>query len=72
MNLKSTLVRFKFVEDNEFKSLNDTPKLLSTNGLENEPLTHIVSQPQVLYRPDSYLSNQYRIEDFLFASKHKF
>ncbi len=42
MNLKSTLVRFKFVEDNEFKSLNDTPKLLSTNGLENEPLTHIV------------------------------
>ena len=42
MNLKSTLVRFKFVEDNEFKSLNDTPKLLSTNGLENEPLTHII------------------------------
>ena len=24
------------------KSLNDTPKLLSTNGLENEPLTYIV------------------------------
>ena len=42
MKLKSTLVRFKFVEDNEFKSLNDTPKLLSTNGLKNEPLTHIV------------------------------
>ncbi len=42
MNLKSTLVRFKFVEDNEFKSINDTPKLLSRNGLENEPLTHIV------------------------------
>ena len=42
MNLKVLLVRFKFVEDNEFKSLNDTPKLLSTNGLGNEPLTHIV------------------------------
>ena len=42
MNLKSTLVRFKFIEDNETKSSNESPKSLSTNSLENESLTHIV------------------------------
>ncbi len=42
MNLKSTLVRFKFIEDNETKSNDDSLKLLSTNSLEKEPLTHIV------------------------------
>ena len=42
MNLKSTLVRFKFIENNDNKSRTDIPKLLSTNKLENEPLTHIV------------------------------
>jgi len=42
MNLKSTLVRFKFIEDNESKSSNENLKVLSTNSQENEPLTHIV------------------------------
>ena len=42
MNLKSTLVRFKFIDDNGIKSINKSTKLLSTNSLEKEPLTHIV------------------------------
>ena len=42
MNLKSTLVRFKFIEDNENKSSDENPKLFPTNSSENEPLTHIV------------------------------
>ena len=42
MNLKSTLVRFKFIEDNETKSSNESTKLSSMNSLENKPLTHIV------------------------------
>lgn len=37
MNLKSTLVRFKFIESN-----NNNPQILSTNKIEDEPLTHIV------------------------------
>ena len=42
MNLQSTLIRFKFIEDNESKFDNKSLKLLSTNLLDNEPLTHIV------------------------------
>ena len=44
MNLKSTLVRFKFIEDNETKSKSsdEIPELLSTNLSGNESLTHIV------------------------------
>ena len=42
MNLKSTLVRFKFIEDNETKSSDEIPELLSTNLSGNESLTHIV------------------------------
>ena len=42
MNLKSTLVRFKFIEDNENKSSNENPKLFPTNSSENETFTHIV------------------------------
>ena len=42
MNLKSTLVRFKFIEDNENKSSNENPKLFPINSSENETLTHIV------------------------------
>ena len=42
MNLKSTLIRFKFIEDNDTKFSNESSKLLSTNSLKNEPLTHIV------------------------------
>ena len=42
MNLKSTLVRFKFIEDNEKTSSDESPKLFSTNSSDYEPLTHIV------------------------------
>ena len=42
MNLKSTLIRFKFIEDNENKSSDKSPKLFPTNSSENQPLTHIV------------------------------
>ncbi len=41
MSLKSTSVRFKFIEDNKTNSRYESPKLL-TNSLENEPLSHIV------------------------------
>ncbi len=42
MNLKSTLVRFKFIEDNKTKSINSSPKVLSINSSENGLYTHIV------------------------------
>ncbi len=42
MNLKSTLVRFKFIEEKKTKSSNDSPKLSSTNSSDNEPYTYIV------------------------------
>ena len=41
MNLKSTLVKFKFIENNETKSSYENPKL-SSSSLENKPFTHIV------------------------------
>ena len=42
MNLKSTLVRFQFIEDNDSISSYESHKLLPPNSSENEPLTHIV------------------------------
>ena len=42
MNLKSTLVRFQFIEDNDSISSDESHKLLPANSSENEPLTHIV------------------------------
>ncbi len=42
MNLQSTLVRFKFIEDNENKSSDESPKLFPINSSENQTLTHIV------------------------------
>ncbi len=42
MNLKSTLVRFKFIEDNATKTSNEIPNLSIKNSLKNEPLNHIV------------------------------
>ena len=42
MNLKSTLVRFQFIENNDSISSDESHKLLSANSSENEPLTHIV------------------------------
>ena len=49
MNLKSTLVRFKFIEDNESKSDNKNPKLLSTKSLEDKPITYIVKGGDSLF-----------------------
>ncbi len=57
MNLKSTLVRFKFIEDNETKSTTESTKLLSTNSLENEPLTHIVRVGDTLVA----IADQYKV-----------
>ena len=49
MNLKSNLVRFKFIEVNATKSDNETPKLLSTNSLEDKPITYIVKAGDNLF-----------------------
>ena len=57
MNLKSTLVRFKFVEINKTKSTNESRKLLSTNLLENKPLTHIVQVGDTLI----VIADQYNV-----------
>ncbi len=48
MNLKSTLVRFKFIEENDTNSISKNSKLLSTDSLENGPLTHIVRVGETL------------------------
>ncbi len=42
MNLKSTLVRFQFIEDNDSISSDESHKVLPANLSENEPLTYIV------------------------------
>ena len=57
MNLKSTLVRFKFIEENKSKSSIEGPKLLSTNLLKNEPLSHIVRVGDTL----SLIADQYDV-----------
>ena len=41
MNLKSTLVRFQFVEDNDSISSDESHKVLQAKSSENEHLTHI-------------------------------
>ena len=56
MNLKSTLVRFKFIEDKS-KSGDESLKLLSTKSLENEPVTHIVQVGETLI----FIADQYDI-----------
>ena len=56
MNLKSTLVRFKFIEDKS-KSRDESLKLLSTKSLENEPVTHIVQVGETLI----FIADQYDI-----------
>ena len=64
MNLKSTLVRFKFIEDNEIDLNKNNSKILSTNKIQNEPLTHIVksgdSLIEIAYK---YNVNTYEIID---------
>ena len=49
MNLKSNLVRFKFIEVNETKSDNENPKLLSNKSLEDKPITYIVKAGDNLF-----------------------
>ena len=56
MNLNSTLVRFKFIEDKETKSSNESLRL-STISLENKPLTHIVRVGDTLI----VIANQYDV-----------
>ena len=57
MNLKSTLVRFKFIEENESKSSNEVLKVLPTNSQDNEPFTHIVRVGDNLI----FIANQYNV-----------
>ena len=57
MNLNSTLVRFKFIEDDETIASNKSPKLLTTNSLDNEPLIHIVRVGDTL----TLLADQYDV-----------
>ena len=49
MNLKSNLVRFKFIEVNKTKSDNENPKLISTKSLEDKPITYIVKRGDNLF-----------------------
>ena len=49
MNLKSTLVRFKFIEVNKTKSDNENLKLISTKSLEDKPITYIVKMGDNLF-----------------------
>ena len=49
MNLKSNLVRFKFIEVNKTKSDNENPKLISTKSLEDKPITYIVKMGDNLF-----------------------
>ena len=49
LNLKSTLVRFKFIEDNKTSYDSDNPKLLSTPILKDKPITHIVAAGDNLF-----------------------
>ncbi|WP_288261848.1 SpoIID/LytB domain-containing protein [uncultured Prochlorococcus sp.] len=49
LNLNSTLVRFKLVEDHETPSDNENPKLLSASTLENNPTTHVVKPGESLF-----------------------
>jgi stage II sporulation protein D len=49
MNLKSNLVRFKFIEVNETKYDSENPKLLSTKSLEDKPIAYIVKAGDNLF-----------------------
>ena len=64
LNLKSTLVRFKFIEDNEIESNNNNPKLLITKKIEDQPLIHIVKPGDSLIDiAYNYNVNVYEIVD---------
>ena len=56
MNLQSTLMRFKFIVDNENQSSGKS-KLLSSNSLSDDPLIHIVKTRDNL----SLIADQYNV-----------
>ncbi len=56
MNLKSTLVRFKFIEDNGVKTNKESSRLY-TNSSEFEPLIHIVRVGDTLI----FIAEQYNV-----------
>ena len=56
MNLQSTLMRFKFIADNENQS-SGRSKLLSSNSLSDDPLIHIVKTRDNL----SLIADQYNV-----------
>ena len=49
MNLKSTLIRFKFIEDNKNKSQHDDSTQLPADKLTNEPLTYVVKSGDSIF-----------------------
>ncbi len=64
MNLKSTLVRFQFIEDNEIDFNNNNSKILSTKKIENEPVIYIVKAGDSLVKiAHKYNVNVYEIID---------
>ena len=49
MNLKSTLVRFKLIDNNETQSDNENIKPFSSKTLEDKPIPHIVKSGESLF-----------------------
>jgi len=49
MNLKSSLIRFKFIEDEQYKLEKKNSANLETEGLKNKPLTYIVKAGDNLF-----------------------
>jgi len=69
MNLKSTLVRFKFIQDNESKSDNENPKLLSTKSVEDKPIAYIVKAGDSLF--DIAYRHKVNFQDIVFLNSIK-
>ena len=63
MDLKSTLVRFKLIEENEIKSDNELSNLLSTKTSEEEPLKYVVKAGDNLF--DIAFQNKVNFEDIV-------
>jgi stage II sporulation protein D len=57
MNLKSTLVRFRLIEDDQTKSDDENHKPSSTTSLEDKPITYIVKRGDSLYD----IADQYKV-----------
>ena len=57
MNLKSTLIRFKLIEDKQTKSDDENHKQSSTTSLEEKPITYIVKGGDSLFD----IADQYNV-----------